>query len=105
MILFIIGSLRAKSFNRQLANQAREVIGARADVKELDYSDLPLINQDIELPEPAAVARVRRAIQEADVLPSQLGIALPADAWTSDVLTLGEDQKAQLKALADNVLS
>ena len=26
-ILFIIGSLRAKSFNRQLANEAKEIIG------------------------------------------------------------------------------
>ena len=67
-ILFIIGSLRAKSFNRQLANNAREIIGNRAQIKELDYSDLPLLNQDIEQPEPVAVARVRKAIQEADAL-------------------------------------
>ena len=40
-ILFIIGSLRAKSFNRQLANEAKEMIGDRAEVSELDYSDLP----------------------------------------------------------------
>lgn len=40
-ILFIIGSLRAKSFNRQLANEAKEIIGDRAEVSELDYSDLP----------------------------------------------------------------
>ena len=51
-ILFIIGSLRAKSFNRQLANMAKEIIGDRAKVSELDYSDLPLLNQDIEQPEP-----------------------------------------------------
>lgn len=53
-ILFIIGSLRAQSFNRQLAIKAREIIGARAKVKELNYSDLPLLNQDVEQPEPAA---------------------------------------------------
>ena len=47
-ILFIIGSLRAKSFNRQVANVAKEIIGNRAEVLELDYSDLPLLNQDIE---------------------------------------------------------
>ena len=57
-ILFIIGSLRAKSFNRQLANEAKEIIGDRAEVSELDYSDLPLLNQDIEQPEPKAVADV-----------------------------------------------
>lgn len=103
-ILFIIGSLRAQSFNRQLANYAKEIIGPRAEVKELYYSDLPLLNQDVEQPEPVAVARVRKAIQEADVLPQQLGIALPPEAWKTDVLTLTDEQVAQLKALAEAVL-
>ena len=67
-ILFIIGSLRTKSFNRQLAMMAKEIIGNRAEVYELDYSDLPLLNQDIEQPEPAAVARIRRTVSEADAL-------------------------------------
>ena len=67
-ILFIIGSLRAKSFNRQVANVAKELIGSSAEVQELDYSDLPLLNQDIEQPEPAVVARIRKAVAEADGL-------------------------------------
>ena len=67
-ILFIIGSLRAKSFNRQVANVAKEIIGSRAEVEELDYSDLPLLNQDIEQPEPEVVARIRKAVAEADGL-------------------------------------
>ena len=79
-ILFIIGSLRAKSFNRQMANVAKEIIGNRAVVEELDYSDLPLLNQDIEQPEPAAVA------------------------WGTDVLVLTEEQKAQLKVQADKLV-
>ena len=175
-ILFIIGSLRAKSFNRQLANMAKEIIGDRAEVSELDYSDLPLINQDLEQPEPAAVARIRKTVSEADalwvftpeynfsypghiknlfdwlsrpvkpmdyatptcingkrvassgaggkaatancrtkltelltfikaeVLPKQTGIAVPAEAWGTDVLTLTEEQIAQLKAQADAIL-
>ena len=40
-ILFVIGSLRAKSFNRQVANVAKEIMGNRAEVQEVDYSDLP----------------------------------------------------------------
>ncbi len=36
-ILFIIGSLRKKSFNRQVANVAKEIIGSSAEVSELDY--------------------------------------------------------------------
>ena len=67
-ILFIVGSLREGSFNRQLARQAEQFIGARAAVTYLDYSDVPLINQDIEFPEPEAVARLRAAVSESDAI-------------------------------------
>lgn len=175
-ILFIIGSLRAKSFNRQMANVAKEIIGNRAEIKELDYSDLPLLNQDIENPEPAIVARIRKAVSEADavwiftpeynfsypghlknlidwlsrpvvpmdyatptcingkriaisgaggkaaiancrakltelltfvkaeVLTEQTGIAVPAEAWGTDILTLTDEQKALLKAQAEKLI-
>ena len=175
-VLFIIGSLRAKSFNRQVANVAKEIIGNRAKVQELDYSDLPLLSQDIEQPEPSVVARIREAVAEADglwiftpeynmsypghlknlldwmsrpvkpmdygtptcingkrvaisgaggkaatascrakltelltfmktdVLPDQVGIAVPAEAWGTDVLVLTEEQKAELKALAEKLI-
>ena len=175
-ILFIIGSLRAKSFNRQLAVMAKEIIGNRAKVSELDYSDLPLLNQDIEQPEPAASARIRKAVSEADalwvftpeynssypghlknlldwlsrpvipldygtptcingkrvaisgaggkaatancrakltelltfikadVLAEQTGIAVPAEAWGTDVLTLTDEQKAQLSTQANALI-
>ena len=176
-ILFIIGSLRTKSFNRQLAMMAKEMIGNHAEVSELDYSDLPLINQDMEQPEPASVARIRKTVAEADaiwiftpeynfsypghlknlldwlsrpvkpmdyatptcingkcvaisgaggqaatancrtkltellsfikanVLPEQTGIAVPAEAWTTDVLTLTDEQKSQLKNQAEKLVS
>lgn len=175
-IMFVIGSLRVKSFNRQVANVVKEMIGDRAIVSELDFSDLPLLNQDSEQPEPASVARVRKAVSEADalwiftpeynmsypghlknlldwlsrpvvpmdygtptcingkrvsicgaggkaatancrakltellsfmkadVLSEQVGIAVPAEAWGTDVLTLSDEQKAQLKALADAII-
>ena len=175
-ILFIIGSLRAKFFNRQVANEAKNIIGNRAEVSELDYSDLPLLNQDIEQPEPAAVARIRKIVSEADaiwiftpeynlsypghlknlldwlsrpvipmdygtptcingkrvaisgaggkaatassrakltelltfikaeVIPEQIGIAVPAEAWGTDVLILTDEQKAELKLLADKLI-
>ena len=176
-ILFIIGSLRTKSFNRQLAYAAKEIIGDRAAVSELYYGDLPLLNQDIEQPEPEAVARIRKAVSDADalwiftpeynlsypghlknfidwlsrpvvamdyatptcingkpvaisgaggsaatahsrakltelltfvkadVLPEQTGIALPAEAWSTDILTLTDDQKAQLAAQAEALIN
>ena len=175
-ILFIVGSLRAKSFNRQLATMAKEFIDNRAEVSELDYSDLPLLNQDIEQPEPAAIARIRKAVAEADaiwiftpeynlsypghlknlfdwlsrpvipldygtptcingkriaisgaggkaatancrakltelltfikadVLTEQTGIAVPAEAWGTDILTLTDEQKAQLTAQANALI-
>ena len=175
-ILFIIGSLRAKSFNRQVANEAKNIIGNRAEVSELDYSDLPLLNQDIEQPEPVAVARIRKTVSEADaiwiftpeynlsypghlknlldwlsrpvipmdygtptcingkrvaisgaggkaatassrakltelltfikaeVIPEQIGIAVPAEAWGTDELILTDEQKAELKSLADKLI-
>lgn len=175
-ILFIIGSLRAKSFNRQLAGVAKEIIGDRAEVTELDYSDLPWMNQDIEQPEPDAVARVRKAVAEADalwiftpeynfsypghvknlldwlsrpvkpmdyatptcingkrvaisgaggkaatancrakltelltfikadVLTEQIGIAVPAEAWATDIFSLSEEQKMQLATQAEALI-
>lgn len=65
-ILFIVGSLREGSFNRQLAREAEQMIGARAEVTYLDYKDVPLTNQDIEFPEPEAVCRLRATVKEAD---------------------------------------
>lgn len=65
-ILMIVGSLREQSFNRQLAEKAAELIADRAEVVYLNYADVPFMNQDIEFPVPAAVARVRNDVMEAD---------------------------------------
>jgi len=54
-ILMIIGSLRRDSFNKQLAEMVTEMMTGVADVSVLDYSDLPLMNQDMEYPAPEAV--------------------------------------------------
>ena len=54
-ILMIVGSLREQSFNRQLAREVIRIIGDRAEVEELDWHDVPLMNQDIEWPTPEAV--------------------------------------------------
>lgn len=71
-ILFIIGSLRKESFNRQLANVTetliREETNGEWEVKYLDYSTLPFMNQDIEDPEPKEVHSVREEILSADGL-------------------------------------
>jgi len=65
-ILLVVGSLRQDSFNRQLAAQIAEILEESAETRFLEFADLPYMNQDIEFPPPAAVERVRRAVQEAD---------------------------------------
>jgi hypothetical protein len=39
------------------------------------------------------------------VLSEQVGIAVPAEAWGTDVLTLTDEQKAALKVLADIMIT
>lgn len=51
-ILMIIGSLRKESFQRQLAQLAQEMLGERAEVAFLDYTQVPFFNQDMEFPVP-----------------------------------------------------
>ena len=67
-VLFIVGSMREHSFNRQLAKVAEGMIADRCSVKYLDYSDLPMMNQDLETPVQASVARVRKEVVESDAL-------------------------------------
>ena len=55
-ILFIIGSLRKQSFNRELSVMVKGMLQGKAEVTELDYSQVPFINQDEEYPAPQAVA-------------------------------------------------
>lgn len=67
-ILFIVGSLRKNSFNRQLAQTAERLIDGRAMVEYLDFQDVPMIDQDTEFPVPVSVAAVREKVTAADGL-------------------------------------
>ena len=67
-VLFIVGSNRRNSFNKQLANEIIAMIGARAECSILDYADVPLLNQDEEYPAPVAVERLRATVAAADAL-------------------------------------
>ena len=67
-VLFIVGSLRVKSFNRQLADVAEQMLAGRADVARLDIADVPVVNQDAEFPAPEDVSRMRKAVGEADAV-------------------------------------
>lgn len=76
-ILFVIGSLRKQSFNRQLANAVMAELEGKAECRELAYADLPWVNQDGEFPAPPAVQRARDELAWADgiwfVLPEYNG--------------------------------
>lgn len=67
-ILFVVGSFRARSFNRQLAKEAEALLAGRCKVAWLDFADVPFMNQDIENPPPPAVAAAREAVRAADGL-------------------------------------
>lgn len=67
-ILFIVGSLREGSFNHQLAAQAEKALAGKANVSYLDYSQVPVFNQDLEAPVLPAVQAVRDAVVAADAI-------------------------------------
>jgi len=48
-ILAIVGSLRKGSYNRQLALAAKEIVKDTADFTLLDYQDVPLMNEDMNI--------------------------------------------------------
>ncbi len=67
-ILFVVGSLRERSLNRQMAEVAIALIADRAETDILDWGDVPPFNQDAEFPAPDSVARVRAQVAQADAL-------------------------------------
>ena len=67
-ILFVIGSLRKRSFNLNLAKYVEGVIGDKAEVEYLNFEDIPYMNQDIEFPVPSEIAAVREKVSQADGL-------------------------------------
>lgn len=64
--MIVVGSLRKNSFNLRLAREAAKMLEGEAEVAFLDYAALPMVNQDIEFPTPAEVARVRGEVAKAD---------------------------------------
>ena len=67
-ILFISGSLRKESFNKQLLEMAAQRLSSDFECTFLDYGNLPLLNQDEEFPAPAAVQRIRSLVASADAI-------------------------------------
>lgn len=65
-ILFIIGSMREKSFNKELAETTKELIGNRAKVTFLNYKDIPFMNQDLEANLPEVVKDIKKEVQDSE---------------------------------------
>ena len=67
-ILFIVGSLRKGSFNHQLAEEAEKMLAGKANISYLDYSQVPVFNQDLESPVLPVLAEVREQVLVADAI-------------------------------------
>ena len=67
-VLFIVGSLREGSFNHQMALEAEKALAGKAEVSYLDYSAIPLFNQELEVPTLPTVAAAREAVLAADAI-------------------------------------
>jgi len=67
-ILFVVGSVRRDSFNRQLSVIAKTSIEDWAKVSYLDPSSVPFMNQDLEFRTPPMVDAARRSVMAADAV-------------------------------------
>lgn len=67
-ILLAVGSLRAGSLNRQLAQVIAQELTGTATTEFLSYSNLPFMNQDLEFPPPAPVVQLRKTLSGANGL-------------------------------------
>ncbi|HVT63507.1 MAG TPA: NADPH-dependent FMN reductase [Legionellaceae bacterium] len=65
-IAVIIGSLRKESLNRKLAQAIQNLSHPLLDFSLLNIADIPLYNQDIEIPLPQAVTALKQSVREAD---------------------------------------
>jgi len=64
----IVGSNRKESINRKLALALGKLGETAFDARLIQIDDLPMYNQDHELPVPAPVARFKSEIEAADAL-------------------------------------
>ena len=69
-VLTLVGSLRAASINRQLAEAAAHAAPDNVDVVTYDgLGDVPFYNEDLDTDDPpAAVANLRAAVADADAV-------------------------------------
>ena len=68
-ILFINGSLRKSSFNQSIVEYIKTELESKGyKTKQLNISNLPLFSQDIEMPAPDLINKVREEVKNASAL-------------------------------------
>jgi len=90
-ILAISGSQRADSFNTKLLKALPGLAPEGMTITQLEYSSLPLFNQDLETPFPEEATRIKNEIRAADgviVITPEYNRTMPAALvnlldWTS----------------------
>ena len=110
-VLFIVGSLREGSFNHQMALEAEKALAGKAEVSYLDYSAIPLFNQELEVPTLPAVAAAREAVLAADaiwIFSPVYNFSIPGTVknlldWLSRALDLSETRGPS--ALQDKIVT
>ena len=110
-VLFIVGSLREGSFNRQMALEAEKALAENVEVSYLDYSAIPLFNQELEVPTLPAVAAAREAVLAADaiwIFSPVYNFSIPGTVknlldWLSRALDLSETRGPS--ALQDKIVT
>lgn len=110
-VLFIIGSFREGSFNHQMALEAEKALAGKAEVSYLDYSAIPLFNQELEVPTLPAVASAREAVLAADaiwIFSPVYNFSIPGTVknlldWLSRALDLSETRGPS--ALQDKIVT
>ena len=110
-VLFIVGSLREGSFNHQMALKAEKALAGKAEISYLDYSAIPLFNQELEVPTLPAVAAAREAVLAADaiwIFSPVYNFSIPGTVknlldWLSRALDLSDTRGAS--ALQDKIVT
>ena len=110
-VLFIVGSLREGFFNHQMALEAEKALAGKAEVSYLDYSAIPLFNQELEVPTLPAVAAAREAVLTADaiwIFSPVYNFSIPGTVknlldWLSRALDLSETRGSS--ALQDKIVT
>src|SRR6516162_4925003 len=67
-IAVVVGSNRRASINGKLARALAKLADRKLAVNFVRIDDLPMYNQDLEVPLPASVARFKAEIEQADAL-------------------------------------